>query len=53
MSDATHIIAFPYHDGVTTKTRITFGARTFQVTGVSNQMEQGVNTIALCTETVA
>ena len=52
-NEATHIIAFPYHSGVTTKTRISLGARVFQVTGVSNEMEQGINTIAICTETVA
>jgi SPP1 family predicted phage head-tail adaptor len=52
-SDATHILTFPYHDGVTTKTRVTFGARTFNVVGVINPDELGIDTIAICTEVVS
>jgi head-tail adaptor len=53
LAQATHILRFPHHPGVTTETKITFGTRTFSVVGVENPSERNVETIALCTEVVA
>ncbi len=53
ISAATHIVTMPYHAGVTTKTRITYEGRRFEVTGVSNPEEQNVETVCVCEEVVA
>lgn len=53
VSNASHIVSMRYHSGVTTKTQIVYGTRTFQVTGVINPEERNVTTVALCTEVVA
>ncbi len=53
LSTATHVITMDYHDGVTTKTRITFDARTFNVTGVSSPEERKIETVAIAVEVVA
>lgn len=52
VSDATYIVTMHYHPGVTTKTRVVMGPRTFQVTGVLNPEERNLTTIVLCTELV-
>jgi len=49
---ATHILEGPYHPQVTTKTRVLFGSRIFNVTGVANPGEQNVDLIAVCVEVV-
>ncbi len=51
-SAATHILMFPYHAGVTTKTRILFGDRVFHVLGADDLLQQHVTTVALVTEEV-
>lgn len=53
LSVATHIVTMPYHAGVTTKTVLTFGARTLHVTGVANPDERNQETVAVCVEVVA
>jgi head-tail adaptor len=53
LSTASHIVEGRYHPGITTATRIIFGARTLTVTGVSNPEERNITTIATATETVA
>jgi head-tail adaptor len=50
LATASHVVTFPYHPGVTTVTRIVFGARVFSVTGVSNPEERNVETICVCVE---
>lgn len=50
IATASHVITGPYHPQVTTATRIVFGTRVFQVTGVSNPDEGGVEMILLCVE---
>ncbi len=52
LATATHLVTLRYHSGVTTKTRITFGARLFSVVGVVNPEERNIETIALCVEVV-
>ena len=52
LSAATQIVKGPHHPQITTKTRILFGARQFEVTGVSNPEERNVETIAICVELV-
>jgi SPP1 family predicted phage head-tail adaptor len=52
ISTATHIVMMRYHSGVTTKTRITFHGRTFNVTGVANPDERNIETVALAVEVV-
>ena len=52
ISQATHILRGPYHAGVTTETRVTFGARTFSVLGVVNVAERSVSMELFCTEVV-
>lgn len=41
-STASHVIEMWYHAGVNTKTRITYGTRVFQVTGVQNPEERNI-----------
>lgn len=53
LSTASHVITMDYHAGVTTKTRITFEGRVFNVTGVSDPEERHIDTIAVCVEVVA
>lgn len=36
IAQATHIISAPYHPGITTKTRIVFDGRRFNVTGLAD-----------------
>jgi head-tail adaptor len=52
-SNATDIVSFPYHAGVTTKTRILVANRVLYVMSVDDPESQHVNTIAVCTEVVA
>jgi len=52
-STATHVVSMRFHAGVTTKTRVTFGDRQFQVVGVMSPDELQIETIALCKEIVA
>jgi head-tail adaptor len=52
LATASHVVSGPHHQGVTTQTRILFGARVFQVTGVSNPEELNRETIAICEEVV-
>lgn len=52
VSNASHIVTFPFHPGVTTKARIRFGARTFNVTGVANPEERNIETVCACQEIV-
>lgn len=53
LSTASHIVTMRYHAGVTTKTRITFGTRVLNVTGVSNPDERNRELVCLCAEVVA
>jgi SPP1 family predicted phage head-tail adaptor len=52
MSTATHLVTIPYHSGVTTQTRLTFGTRIFQVNGVVNPEERNIELILTCEEIV-
>lgn len=51
-SVASHVIQMRYHPGVTTQTRITFGTRVFNVTGLINVEERNIETIALAVEII-
>jgi head-tail adaptor len=53
LSTASHIVTGPYHAGVTTKTRVTFGTRVFSVTGVSSPDERQIESVMICEEVVA
>jgi SPP1 family predicted phage head-tail adaptor len=53
LSTATHVVTMRYHSGVTTKTRITFGTRTFNVVGVMNPEERNLWTVAVAVEVVS
>lgn len=57
ISTASHVVTMPYHQGVTTQTRITWtdktGAlHTINVTGVANPEERSVETVAVGEEVV-
>jgi SPP1 family predicted phage head-tail adaptor len=52
-SNASHIVTIPYHPQVTTKTRLTFGTRIFQVTGMQNPEERNIELVLACTEVIA
>jgi SPP1 family predicted phage head-tail adaptor len=52
LSTATHIVTMPYHAQVSTTTRIVFGTRSFNVTGVSDPEERHIETICVCVELV-
>lgn len=47
---ASHIVVIRWLPGVTTATRIKFGTRTFEVTGVQNPEEQDVSLVLACEE---
>jgi SPP1 family predicted phage head-tail adaptor len=53
IASATHIVTGAYHAGVTTKTRLTVGARTFYVIGVVNPEERNRELVMVCTEVVS
>ncbi len=53
ISTASHIISILYHPQVTTKTRVIFDGRIFEVTGVSNPEEKNVETVIVAVELVA
>jgi len=50
---ATHIVGIPFHPQVTTKSRVLFNGRRFNVTGVSNPGERSVNLWLVCVENLA
>jgi head-tail adaptor len=52
VAQATHVLRFPYHPGVTTETRVLFGSRTLSVIGVQNPGERNIETVVVATEIV-
>jgi head-tail adaptor len=50
VAQATHVLRFPYHPGVTTGTQIIFGTRSFSTIGVSNPGERNLETVVLAQE---
>jgi SPP1 family predicted phage head-tail adaptor len=52
-STASHVVRMRYHSGITTETRITFGTREFEVSGIANTEERNVELVLLCTEVIA
>lgn len=53
LSTASHIVKGRYHSGVTTKTRMVFGGRTFSITGVANLEERSTHMELIAVEVVA
>lgn len=51
-SRASHIITGDYVAGVTTQTRIHFGSRVFEVTGVQNPEERNIELVLAAIEVV-
>jgi SPP1 family predicted phage head-tail adaptor len=49
---ATHVVTIPYHPQVTTKTVVTFNGRTFNVTGITNLLEQNRELRLFCAEVI-
>jgi head-tail adaptor len=49
---ATHVLTGDHHPGITTKTRITFGARHFSVVGVTNPEEGRAEVDIFCAEQI-
>lgn len=52
-ASASHLVTIRFHSGVTTKTRILFGTRIFNVTGITNPDEKNEALILACEEVVA
>lgn len=52
LAQATHLVTIPYIAGVTTKTSILFGSRTFHITDVNNQDERNRELQLICAEVV-
>lgn len=52
ISSASHVVTFPFHKDVNTKTRIMFDGRTFTVTGFSSPDERQASTVCAVTEVV-
>lgn len=48
----THLVTMPYHSGVSTTTRITFGSRYLYVRGIQNMDEVNNQLILACEEVV-
>lgn len=53
ISTATSVITGPFHPQVTTKTRLLFNGRVFQVTGDQNIEERSGEMVLVCVEVVA
>ena len=51
-STITHVINGPFHPGVTTKTRVLFDGRMFNVVSAANIEERGAEMVLLATELV-
>lgn len=49
----SHLVTIRYHSGVTLKTRVTFGSRTFQVVGIQNIDERNIMQQLACMERVS
>jgi SPP1 family predicted phage head-tail adaptor len=52
-STASHLVTGDYRPDVNTQTRVTFGARIFEVTGVQNPEERNRDLVLVCEEVVA
>lgn len=52
LETASFIVTGPYHPGITTKTRITYGTRTLLVGETFSPDEELVETVCLCVEVV-
>lgn len=50
LAQATHVVTIPYVVGVTTKTSVIFGSRTFHVTDVANPDERNRELQLICIE---
>ena len=46
----THRVVLRHYPELSSRWRIKFGSRTFEVDGVTNPMERGVSTEAICVE---
>ena len=53
ISSKSSLVKFPYHSGVTTKTRITCGSSVMSVVGVDNPERRNIETECLAVEVVA
>jgi len=51
-AQASHLVTLPYHDGITTETKVTYGTRVFSVTGIANPEERNLELVLLCQEVV-
>jgi Bacteriophage head-tail adaptor len=51
-ASASHVVTGRHHPGVTTQTRVIFGARIFHVTGVANPEERDLEMVLMCQEQV-
>jgi len=51
-AEASHVITVPYHAQITTRTRLTVGARVFAVVGVRDVDERHVELQLACVERV-
>lgn len=50
-AQASHLVAIPYHAGVTTHTRVLFNGRVLNVVGMHNTDERNVELVLVCEET--
>jgi head-tail adaptor len=50
VTTATHLVTGPFHPGVTTQSRVLFGARELHVDAVNNVAERGIEMVLVCTE---
>jgi len=51
-STVSHVVTMRYHSGVTTKTRLLFGSRVLDVTGIQNPEERNISLVLSCVERV-
>jgi head-tail adaptor len=52
IATASHLVTGPYRPDLTTQTRLLFGARVFNVTGIANPSEKNEELILVCVEVV-
>jgi len=52
-ADVSHVVTIRYHEGVTTKTRVTLNDRTLHVVGIQNPEERNIALVLACVERVA
>lgn len=53
IATASHLVTIPYHPQVTVASRIVFGTRILEITGIANRDERNIEQILICAEQIS